>query len=73
MPKGYPCTVHLKRHRFLDSAGGGTIWCAVTHDGGDFGIITRLKPGQFPEFAGDEAWFSVVKYPKHLLQFCGSG
>lgn len=61
-------TVHLRRHRFLPDAGGGTVFCAVTYDGVSR-ALAFLEPGQFPEFDGEEAWFVAEKLPRNKFRF----
>lgn len=31
--------------------------------------MARLRPGQFPEFEGENAWFAVRRYPKSRFVF----
>lgn len=62
-------TVHLKRHRFLPDAGGGTVFCTVTFDGGVGRALAFLKPGQFPEFEGEGAWFVAECLPRKKFRF----
>ena len=62
-------TVHLRRHRFLPDAGGGTVYCTMTYDGRPGPALAFLKPGQFPEFDGDEAWFRVLWHTARKRDF----
>jgi len=68
MPKPQPVTVHLRRHRFLPNAGGGTCFVCVTY-WGDSDTLAFLHPGKFPEFEGDEAWFVALKHPRNRFEF----
>lgn len=61
-------TVHLRRHRLLPSAGGGTVFCTMTFSG-DGPALAFLDPGQFPEFEGEEAWFRVLWHSKRKRDF----
>ena len=69
MPKPLPVVVHLQRHSFLPNAGGGTCFVTVSYRGGPFGVLARLRPGQFPEFEGAEAWFSALQHPRKRFEF----
>ena len=51
--------VHLSRSRYLPQDGGGTVFCVMTYDGGTFGALGYVRPGTYPEFDGDEAWFRL--------------
>lgn len=62
-------TVHLARHRFLPQDGGGTVFCIMTYDGKPGPALAYLKPGQFPEFDGEQAWFSVRWFSKRRREF----
>ena len=62
-------TIHLKRHRFLPNAGGGTVFCTMTYDGKALSALAFLRPGQFPEFEGEEAWFRVRWYSVRRREF----
>ena len=62
-------TIHLRRARCLPNAGGGTIYCTVTYDGKVGRALAFLKPGQFPEFEGEEAWFRVEQLPRKRFRF----
>ena len=61
--------IHLHRQRSLPNNGSQTLWCDVTTDGGMFKVMARLRPGQFPEFEGENAWFAVRRYPKSRFAF----
>lgn len=61
--------VHLRRHRFLPNAGGGTVFCTVTFDGGLGRALAFLNPGQFPEFEGEEARFVAELLPRKKFRF----
>jgi hypothetical protein len=41
----------------------------MTYDGGLFGALGYLRPGQFPEFEGEEAWFKVRWFSKSRREF----
>lgn len=69
MIKPQPVTVHLRRHRFLPNAGGGTCFVCVTYWGGVDHVLARLDPGKFPEFEGDSAWFVALKHPRNRFEF----
>jgi hypothetical protein len=62
-------TIHLRRHRFLPDAGGGTVFCTMTYDGKSLSALAFVHPGQFPEFEGEEAWFRVRWYSKRKREF----
>ncbi len=62
-------TIHLQRHRFLEADGGDTVFCTVTFDGRVGRALAFLKPGQFPEFEGEEAWFVAEKLPRNQFRF----
>jgi hypothetical protein len=62
-------TVHLRRHRFLPNAGGGTVFCTMTYDASQAPALAFLKPGEFPEFEGEEAWFRVRWFNKRKREF----
>jgi hypothetical protein len=62
-------SVHLKRHRYLPSDGGGTVFCTVTFDGSCSRALAFLDPGQFPEFEGEEAWFVAELLPRRKFRF----
>ena len=62
-------TVHLRRHRFLPNAGGGTVFCTVSFDGGTGRALAFLQPGQFPEFEGEQAWFVAEVLPRKKFRF----
>jgi hypothetical protein len=48
----------LKRQRFLENAGGGTVF--FTSEGGDRRHPTKFwQPGDVPEFEGDHACFEA--------------
>jgi len=64
----FPHTIHLRRHRFLPDAGGGTVFCTVTF-GGIGRALAFLKPGEFPEFEGEEAWFVAENLPRNKFHF----
>lgn len=65
----FPCTVHLRRHRFLPNAGSETVFCTVTFDGKAGRALAFLRPGQFVEFEGEEAWFLAELLPRRKLRF----
>lgn len=44
------------------------MFVCVTYDGGIFGVIRRLTPGQYPEFEGDQAWFRVIMHSRRRLE-----
>jgi len=69
MPHDY--TLHLRRTRFLPQDGGGTVFCVLTFEGGVHGALAYLRPGQFPEFDGDEAWFRVRWWHKKRYEWLG--
>lgn len=56
--------LHLRRTRYLPKDGGGTVYCVMTHTGDLFGALAYLRPGSYPEFDGDEAWFRVEWHSK---------
>ena len=56
--------VHLRRTRYLPKDGGGTVYCVMTYTGDLFGALAYLRPGSYPEFEGDEAWFRVEWHSK---------
>lgn len=62
-------TVHLARHRFLPQDGGGTVFCIMTYRGEVGPALAFLAPGQFPEFAGEKAWFRVRWYSRRRREF----
>lgn len=63
-PKPKPCVVHLARVRPLPTFNdGATLWVNVTYWGGIFDVLARLRPGEFPEFEGEEGWFHADQYP----------
>lgn len=62
-------TVHLARHRFLPQDGGGTVYCVMTYRGEVGPALAFLRPGQFPEFEGEDAWFRVRWFSKHRRDF----
>jgi len=62
-------TVHLARHRFLPNAGGDTVFCVMTYRGGPGPALAYLKPGEFPEFEGEKAWFRVRWFSKRRREF----
>lgn len=64
----YLMSVHLKRHRFLPNAGSGTVFCTMTFDGTG-PALGFLRPGQFPEFEGESAWFRVMWHSKKRREF----
>ena len=66
---GYEHTIHLRRHSYLPDAGGGIAFCTVTYDGGVGRALAFLKPGEFPEFEGDEAWFLAEQLPRQRFRF----
>lgn len=41
----------------------------VTYHGGLFAVLARLRPGHFPEFEGEEAWFRALQYPRKRFEF----
>lgn len=61
-------TVHLARHRFLPEDGGGTVFCVMTYRG-QAPALAYLKPGEFPEFDGEQAWFRVRWFSKRRREF----
>jgi hypothetical protein len=61
-------TIHLHRARYLPNAGGGTIFCTVTYDG-QGPALALLKPGEFPDFEGEEAWFRAEQLPRKRFRF----
>ena len=63
------CVIHLRRHRFLPNAGGGTVFCTVTFDGGLGRALAFLNPGHYPEFDGEEAWFVAELLPRKKFRF----
>jgi len=67
MPKPFPVVVHLRRHRFLPNAGGGTCFVCVTYRG-ESDTLAFLHPGQFPEFEGDQAWFQALQHPRKRFE-----
>lgn len=62
-------TVHLARHRFLPNAGGETVFCVMTYRGEPGRALAYLRPGQYPEFDGEEAWFRVRWFSKRRREF----
>jgi hypothetical protein len=62
-------TVHLARHRLQPNAGGGTVYCVMTYRGEPGPALAFIRPGEFPEFEGDAAWFSVRWFNKSRRQF----
>lgn len=62
-------TIHLSRTRFLPADGGGTVFCVMTYDGKVGRALAFLRPGQFPEFDGEEAWFRVRWHSKLRRDF----
>jgi len=62
-------TVHLARHRFLPNAGGGTVYCVMTYRGEIGPALEYLRPGEFPEFDGEQAWFRVRWFSKIKREF----
>ena len=68
-PPGHIRTVHLRRARFLPQDGGGTVFCVMTYRGDPHAALAYLPPGQFPEFAGEEAWFRVRWVSKAKREF----
>jgi hypothetical protein len=67
MPDIY--TVHLARSRFLPQDGGGTVFCAMTFSGKAGEALAYLRPGEFPEFEGEAAWFRVRWFSKRRREF----
>ncbi len=52
----------LKRSRFLENAGGGTVF--FTSDGGTRRQPTKFwRPGEVPAFEGEDAWFEAEQVP----------
>lgn len=64
-----PTVLHLRRKRFSGALGGDTCFVNVSYDGGLTKIITRVGPGRFPEFDGEEAWFKTVVHSKQRMEF----
>lgn len=62
-------TVHLARRRYLPQDGGGTVFCVMTYRGEPSPALAFLKPGEFPEFDGDTAWFRVRWHSKRRREF----
>ena len=62
-------TVHLARRRYLPQDGGGTVFCVMTCRGEPGPALAFLKPGEFPEFEGDTAWFRVRWHSKRRRDF----
>ena len=62
-------TVHLARRHFLRDAGGGTVFCVMTYRGEAGPALAYLKPGEFPEFDGEEARFRVRWFSKRRWEF----
>jgi len=56
--------LHYRRMRALPNAGGHTLFCKVTYDGGLFGVLGYPTPDRFPDFDGEEAWFRVRWFRK---------
>lgn len=69
MSKPRQVTVNLQRHRTLPNAGSKTQFVTVSYWGGPFHVLVFLKPGQFPEFEGENAWFVALEYPKKRFEF----
>lgn len=61
--------VHLARHRFLPQDGAGTVFCVMTYDGKVGPALAFVRPGEFPEFEGEEAWFRVRWFNKRRREF----
>ncbi|RZJ47396.1 MAG: hypothetical protein EON87_00750 [Brevundimonas sp.] len=53
------CILHYRRRRARPEAGGHTLFCNVTRDGGINDVMGYPTPNRFPDFAGEEAWFRV--------------
>ena len=56
--------LHLRRSRFLPQDGGGTVFCVMTYDGKVHGALGYLRPGNYPDFEGEEGWFRVEWHSK---------
>lgn len=56
--------LHYRRHRALPDAGGHTLFCTVTYDGGIFDVLGYPTPDRFPDFDGEVAWFRVRWFRK---------
>ncbi|CAN5406925.1 hypothetical protein BH10PSE1_BH10PSE1_25840 [soil metagenome] len=61
--------VHLRRSRMLEKDGGATLFCVMTYRGEPGPALAFLRPGQFPEFDGEEAWFEVRWFNKGRREF----
>ena len=62
-------TVHLARHRLPPQDGAGTAFFIMTFDGKPGPALAFLKPGEFPEFEGEAAWFRVRWFNKRRREF----
>lgn len=62
-------TIHLRRNRNLPANGGGTLFCVMTYDGMPHRALAFLRPGRFPEFEGEQAWFRVRWHSKLRRDF----
>ncbi len=61
--------VHLARHRYLLQDGSGTVYCVMTFDGSAGPAVAFLRPGHYPEFEGESAWFRVRWHSKKRRDF----
>jgi len=54
--------------RALPDAGGHTLFCNVTYDGGLYGVLRYPAPDRFPDFEGETAWFRVRWFSKRKFE-----
>ncbi|HWW10965.1 MAG TPA: hypothetical protein VN018_00510 [Brevundimonas sp.] len=64
----YERVLHYRRQRALPNAGGHTLFCTVTRDGGINDVIGYPTPNRFPDFEGEEAWFRVCWFSKRKFE-----
>ena len=60
--------LHYRRRRALPNAGGHTLFCTVTRDGGINDVMGYPTPSRFPDFDGEEAWFRVRWFSKRRFE-----
>lgn len=60
--------LHYRRARARPEDGGYTLFCVVTWNGETAPAVAFRRPDQFPDFAGDEAWFRVRWFSKRRFE-----
>lgn len=60
--------LHYRRTRARVEDGAYTLFCIVTGGGELAPALAFRTPDQFPEFAGEEAWFRVRWFSKRKFE-----